>query len=87
MTDYAKADYEINEKSKMTIHLPVELIDSLEQVHLKFRHKVSRQNRRKLSKSKFCEIILEVILDDHLKDRLDLLSKLIRYWDDGENNC
>lgn len=85
MVDCTYIDYETSEKSKMTIYLPFELVNSIEQVHLKFRHKVSRQNRHKLSKSKFCEIILEVMLKDHLEDEFDILGKIVEYWDSAES--
>lgn len=85
MTDCANADYETSEKSKMTIYLPIELVNSIEQVHLNFRQKVSRKNRHRLSKSVFCEIILEVMLKDHIEDEFNILGKIVEYWDSAES--
>lgn len=73
-------------KLKMTFSFPIELIESIEQVHLHFRHKVSLKNRHKLSKSKFCEIIIETVLHDHLEENLNLLDKIMMYWDKAETD-
>jgi hypothetical protein len=68
-------------KEPISLYLPTDLLEQIENIHLYLIQKLPRNKRKKLNKSQLYEIILKNIVDDHLENKQDgMLWKMISDW-------
>ncbi|MET0752746.1 MAG: hypothetical protein ABWZ66_05215 [Pyrinomonadaceae bacterium] len=68
-------------KEPISLYLPTDLLEKVEEIHLYISQKLPRNKRKKLNKSQLYEIILRNIVDDHLENEQDgMLWKMVADW-------
>lgn len=71
-------------KEPISLYLPTDLLENLENIHLSIGQKLPRNKRKKLNKSQLYEIILRNIVDDYMENKQDgILWKMVTDWSES----
>jgi hypothetical protein len=68
-------------KEPISLYLPTDLLEKIENIQLCLAQNLPRNKRKKLNKSQLYEIILKNIVDDYLENKQDgMLWKMVIDW-------
>jgi hypothetical protein len=76
------ADKQNKQKEIFSTILPIEVIEKMEEIIFQMRKKLPRESRRKLTKTKLCELVFESVFADYDENKnYSFLVKIFNEWE------
>jgi hypothetical protein len=81
------ANKQNKQKEIFSTILPIEVIEKMEEIIFQMRKKLPRESRRKLTKTKLCELVFESVFSDYDENKNDsFLVKIFNRWEQISKN-